>query len=451
MTLSSSFWTPRNVIVSAILLRVVLLLYGLVQDAYSPLKYTDIDYFVFTDAARYVAHGQSPYRRETYRYTPLLAWLLLPTAWGGTAWFSFGKVLFGAADILAGWLLYCILRGEDAQATQAKPASARGTSLPTDAALRFAAVWLLNPMPAQISTRGSSEGLLGAMVVGLLWAVLRRRIALAGFLLGLAVHFKIYPFIYVPAIVLHLADTALARAADAPVPKGHSAPEGDQRSPRLFSPAFARALVNRESTTLAAVSLTTFAALSAAMYAAYGHPFLEHTYLYHVARIDHRHNFSPYNTLLYASSAAASTGASAPAPAAASALHLESLAFMPQLLLSAVLLPLALARRDLAGSMLAQTWAFVALNKVCTSQYFLWYLVLLPLYLPRSSLLARPRLGASVLALWVAMQVLWLQQGYELEFLVISTFVPGLWAAGLGFYLVNMGILGVIVQDVGGS
>lgn len=90
----------------------------------------------------------------------------------------------------------------------------------------------------------------------------------------------------------------------------------------------------------------------------YGWPFLQHTYLHHVTRIDHRHNFSPYNTLLYLNSSGVGE----------SSLPLESLAFFPQLFLAAVALPLVLAKKDLASTMLAQTFAFVSFNKVCTSQ-----------------------------------------------------------------------------------
>jgi phosphatidylinositol glycan class M len=88
-------------------------------------------------------------------------------------------------------------------------------------------------------------------------------------------------------------------------------------------------------------------------------------------------------------------------------------------------------------------------SKLLTSkQYFLWYMVFLPFYLPNSTLLQRPALGATALASWVVGQVLWLQQGYNLEFLGKSTFVPGLWTASAAFFLVNCWILGLIVADI---
>lgn len=92
----------------------------------------------------------------------------------------------------------------------------------------------------------------------------------------------------------------------------------------------------------------------------YGYTFVDNTFMYHLTRIDHRHNFSVYNTALHLSSAYQH-----------GSLKIESFAFLPQLFLSVGLIPYLLARRDLAGTMLAQTFAFVTFNKVCTSQVFL--------------------------------------------------------------------------------
>lgn len=75
-------------------------------------------------------------------------------------------------------------------------------------------------------------------------------------------------------------------------------------------------------------------------------------------------------------------------------------------------------------------------------------MVFLPFYLPTSALLRRPYLGVSALVLWVLGQAAWLQQGYELEFLGNSTFVPGLWLASVAFFGINCWILGIIVQDI---
>ncbi|KAF2030328.1 hypothetical protein EK21DRAFT_65853 [Setomelanomma holmii] len=412
MALSSFFTSPRAVFATSIVLRTTFLLYGLWQDANSPMKYTDIDYYVFTSAARFISNGKSPYARDTYRYTPLLAWLIYPTTWSGRFWFSFGKVLFAVGDVAAGRMMYRILKEH--------------RKMGDERALKFASIWLLNPMVATISTRGSSEGLLGVFVTALLWAVLAKRISIAGFLLGFAVHFKIYPFIYATSIVWWLDDTRVGRKVGGP----------QQPSDSLVDQILA--FLNPQRISLAISSLFTFAILNAVMYTMYGWPFLEHSYFYHLIRIDHRHNFSPYNTLLYLNSSP---------NVLSSSFELERLAFVPQLLLSAVIIPLALGKKDLPSTMLAQTFAFVTFNKVCTSQYFLWYMMFLPYYLPDSTLLRSPAIGGSALALWIVGQVAWLQQGFQLEFNGHSTFVPGLWASGILFFLVNVGILGVIIHD----
>ncbi|EAW10990.1 glycosylphosphatidylinositol-alpha 1,4 mannosyltransferase I [Aspergillus clavatus NRRL 1] len=414
MAKTSFFDSPAKVYGASIALRAVLLVYGAWQDAHSAVKYTDIDYLVFTDAARFVARGASPYARDTYRYTPLLAWLLLPTTWSISGLFSFGKALFALADVLAGWLI--------AQSLVA------AYGLPPARARKYAAVWLLNPMVANISTRGSSEGLLGVLVVALLWASLSKRVTLAGVLLGLAVHFKIYPFIYGASIVWWMDWDSESTSSSSSRPKQPTLTPG-------ALVAHARAFLTPARLHLTLVALATFSALNTSMYILYGPAFAHHTYLHHLTRIDHRHNFSPYSTLLYLSAAGA-------APA-----RFETLAFLPQLLLSVVLIPIALAKKSLPGAMLAQTFAFVTFNKVCTSQYFLWYLVFLPFYLPKSSV--RGWKGVVAGLAWVGGQALWLQQGYGLEFLGESTFVPGLFLASLGFFVVNVWILGIIVTDVG--
>lgn len=228
---SSAFWKSPVIFSVAVLFRISLLIYGRWQDANSPVKYTDIDYLVFTDSSRYVYNGRSPYDRATYRYTPLLAWILLPTAWGGI-WFEFGKALFALGDVVTGWLIFRILRRQ---------------GMASDRALKFASIWLLNPMVANISTRGSSEGLLAVLVVALLWAVLSRNVLLAGLLLGFGVHFKIYPFIYAASIFWWLES------------KGHKQPPTSVAD-RLS------ALVNRDRIILAISSLVGFMTPNIVMY-----------------------------------------------------------------------------------------------------------------------------------------------------------------------------------------
>lgn len=160
---------------SGLLMRLGFLLYGWIQD-HSHVKFTDIDYVVFSDAAQYVALGQSPYLRDTYRYTPLLAFLLAPN----TIFPMFGKILFCMVDLLTGYLLYLILRRR----------------IDSKSAVLYSNLWTLNPFVAAISARGNAESLLCCMVVATIHLINTNRISLAAICYGISVHFKIYPIIY---------------------------------------------------------------------------------------------------------------------------------------------------------------------------------------------------------------------------------------------------------------
>lgn len=211
----------------------------------------------------------------------------------------------------------------------------------------------------------------------------------------------------------------------------------------------------------------------------WGSPFLEHSYLYHIGRTDHRHNFSIYFYSLY-------LGLTSTIPSDLPHLSLSSFAFIPQIIVSiggGALLAGRLRQRqplvaqtykraqedtlnsthppDIAVSIgvehlpfifFLQTLAFVTLNKVCTSQYFMWYLWFLPLIIPRLIPSARASIGGvSALralmmgAVWVATQALWLSYGYRLEFLGEPVFLQ-LWLSGAIWFASNAWILAAFID-----
>jgi phosphatidylinositol glycan class M len=138
----------------------------------------------------------SPYGREAYRYTPLLALLLVPNEWIHP---SFGKYLFAACDIANGALIYNLLvsvilpRATHAPQDHSMSKNNKTVSLQ---ATFYCTIYLLNPLVFSISTRGSSESVLSLFVLLTLYAALRGRWDTAAVMLGLSTHWKIYPAIY---------------------------------------------------------------------------------------------------------------------------------------------------------------------------------------------------------------------------------------------------------------
>ncbi|KAL4342368.1 hypothetical protein GQ457_08G014990 [Hibiscus cannabinus] len=142
---------PGSIFLISAIFRVGLILYGEWQDAHMEVRYTDVDYLVFSDAASLMASGQSPYKRTTYRYSPLLAFLLIPNSFIAASW---GKFLFSASDLFVGLFIRIILKQR---------------KVPDHLCTYSMLIWLFNPFTFTIGTRGNCEPIVCAMI---LWIII---------------------------------------------------------------------------------------------------------------------------------------------------------------------------------------------------------------------------------------------------------------------------------------
>ncbi|EGN93290.1 glycosyltransferase family 50 protein [Serpula lacrymans var. lacrymans S7.3] len=444
----------RALLIVSAILRIALIVYSDWHDAHSVVKYTDVDYRVFSDAANFIldpgpvhwkefdngAKGPlvdwlgikigDPYARETYRYTPLLALLLTPNRWIHP---SFGKYLFAACDLLNGVLIYKLLISVVLPSTVREPAKAESESdnptvKVTEAlharATLFAATHLLDPLVFTISTRGSSESLLATLVLLTLFSTLTARWDAAAFLLGLSTHWKIYPVIYGVGCL------------------GVVGVQGRER-PTGWGLAYMRTLVNARTIRFTLISAGTFFLLGAGCYAIWGYTFLHEAYLYHLDRLDHRHNFSPYFYLIYLtypSHFPPSHSTELAVPLIHHVLRSPLTSLVPQLILSlGTGLLFGRQARHLPFTFFVQTTVFVLFNRVCTSQYFLWYITFLPLLFPR----VVPSIACGVV--WAAVQALWLAEAYKLEFLGEPVF-RAVWLRSLLYVIGHAWVLGEVMK-----
>lgn len=390
------------------------------------VAYTDIDYHVFTDAAAYIQQGQSPYERDTYRYTPFLAALLALLPREG------GRYLFCLADTACGGLLLYFRRKARSSSMLVSPSNPI-----ISAQLQDALWWLYNPLAINICTRGSAESLMVLMPVLLTYAAVSswsgkkswKSVVLAGFWHGVAIHAKLYPVIYTLSFM-----TFFASALERP-PSNDSNANKSSRG-LSFLPSYlwswVRRLLKPAPILFLATSLITFALLTYLAVLYYGQQALEEGLLYHFSRVDHRHNYSMHWYWIYL----------ARARGGASMALVGRLLLLPQLALL-LYTSLGIAPRNLSLALFAQTFLFVAHNKVITAQYFTWYLCLLPLC--SESLSFTRRVATALYTLLVAVGF-WLGSAYCLEMQGIQSYRI-VWLASVVFFGANVNLLGALLDS----
>lgn len=407
----------RSLIIFSALLRVILILYGEWQDTHMEVRYTDVDYLVFSDAAALVVSGKSPYERTTYRYSPLLAFLLMPNTIIHRSW---GKFLFSASDLLVGLFIHTILKLR---------------KVPESLCTYSVMAWLLNPFTFTIGTRGNCEPIVCAMVLWIIICLMNGNILQASIWYGLVVHFRIYPIIYALPIILIL-DPRHFLSGQKPVLRSWSSSQGKtlQNSTEVTDQynmwnALTRMLTIRRIM-FGLISASVFFCCTGLFFYLYRWEFLNEALLYHLTRTDPRHNFSIYFYHIY--------------------LHYEQefsvveklISFLPQFIVQLVLI-FSFAQ-DLPFCFFVQTVAFVAFNKVITAQYFVWFFCLLPLILPWCNMKLKWE-GLCCIFLWMGAQLHWLWWGYLLEFKGKNVYLQ-LWMASLVFLAANTFILVMFIR-----
>lgn len=310
----------------------------------------------------------------------------------------------------------------------------------TEIPLSGALLWLLNPFVAIISARGNAESIISFLVLLTLYFLRTKRNALAAIVYGLAVHLKIYPIIYcVPIwfgidfcsadsifiinddfknakqnqksrIQIGISDNITVRGMDiernaviTDTLHKQSSAEPETRAIITLNHKYQLKLFSFARIKFGLLAMISFMSLNGLMWGLYGDIYISESWIYHLTRQDHRHNFSVYFYNIYLT-------LSSPARISLSSMDSflqKTWTFVPQIV-AMIILGTRYAH-DLEFAFLILTFVFIMLNKVVTSQYFVWFLTLLPLILnSKRTLLCSSFnvLGIFLLGVWIAAQVI---------------------------------------------
>lgn len=432
-----------------LLIRIALIKYGDFMDARSEVPYTDIDYRVITDGAMHVQNSSSPYLRHTYRYSPLLAIMVRPNL---TLNKNFGKILFASCDLLIGILIKAIICNEfkrtflvnskavirrinnkDENKKKILQDHILEDAITDKLSRKYESVgeigayfWLYNPLTMVIGTRGNGDAISSALVLlSLYFLQLPKQryvdIFIAGLFHGIAIHLRLYPIFFSLAYYLVLAK------------------HNEGASSRLMDTIKSIFRPNGRQFTLVLGTVLSLFSVTAYFYHKYGYEFLYETYIYHLERKDTRHNFSLFFYMQYLTSADAAALTGIPL--------LDKFLIGGPSLAIILFLTFSLGKhfKTLPFCLFAQAFVMVSYNSVVTSQYFIWFLSLLPLCLKNLKRVGK-RSAVAYVVLWFLAQGGWLLPAYFLEFKGWNTF-DLIWIQSLMLFSSNVFILQRLITN----
>ncbi|XP_044269911.1 GPI mannosyltransferase 1 [Tribolium madens] len=430
----------------SLIVRLALVAYGAYHDQVSSVPYTDIDYKVFTDAARHVLDHKSPYERHTYRYSPLVAYLMVPNI---TLHPCFGKILFSLIDLIDAILIRAIVKttlreyfkhtGEPQNCiTGRSRKKSKKKNDQSDATANLSlVVWLYNPLTLAIATRGNCDSIAVFFVLATLYLLqCQKKFFLAGLIHGISIHFRLYPIVYSLTFYMYLSKFSFYSIEDRrkrEITDNRVATRKPEKK-TIFKRKYLLYLVpNFDQIQLVQGCVLSLFSLIGIFYFLYGYKFIHETYIYHFTRKDTRHNFSLYFYLQYLTAWIKNIG-----------IWQKVLVVLPQVVLLLVFsFRYGLNRFSLNFSVLTQTIVMVTYNSVLTSQYFVWIMAILPLCLWQ----IRMSLNNAVflVVVWFAAQGAWLLPAYFLEFHGQNTFLF-IWIQSVSFFCANIAILGRLIM-----